>query len=74
MSKLPFKKMEVQDRFTPERIMTFTRPREDSDVIIVQTHGDKPYAEPRADFHLDAGTLKVVAEVLGLPAIGNHKS
>ncbi len=63
----PFKKMEVCDTFTPERVMIFTRPREDNDTIIIQTRGDASYAFPRADFHLDAGTLKVVAEVLGLP-------
>ena len=67
----PFKQMEVCDAFSPERVMTFTRPHEDNDTIIIRTRGDYPYAEPREDFHLDAGTLKVVADVLGLPA--THK-
>ena len=73
-AKPPFKQMEVCDTFSPERVMTFTRPRQDNDTIIISTRGDAPYAEPRADFHLDAGTLKVVADVLGLPAIVNRKS
>lgn len=62
MSKLPFKKMEVADRFSPERIATFERPHAHNDTIVINTAG-------ATDFHLDAGTLKVVAEVLGLPAI-----
>ena len=57
MSELPFKKVEVCDRFTPERIATFARPHEDNDTIIINTSGAK-------DFHLDAGTLKVIADVL----------
>ena len=67
MSKPPFKKMEVADRFSPERVATFERPQENNDTIIINTAG-------AADFHLDAGTLKVVAEVLGLPSIVNRKS
>lgn len=66
MSKLPFKKMEVCDRFSPERIATFERPQENNDTIIINTNGV-------ADFHLDAGTLRVVAEVLGLPSRPNSQ-
>jgi len=54
--------MEVADRFSPERIATFERPHAHNDTIVINTAG-------ATDFHLDAGTLKVVAEVLGLPAI-----
>jgi hypothetical protein len=61
MSKLPFKQMEVVDRFTPERIATFERPQADNDTIIIRI-------EQAGDFHLDAGTLKVIAEVLALSA------
>ena len=58
----PFKRMEVCDLFSPERVATFARPLADSETIVINTHG-------ASDFHLDAGTLKVVADVLGLPAI-----
>ena len=63
MSKLPFKKMEVCDVFTPELVATFERPQEDNDTVVItiparhMSHGQ---------FHLDAGTLKVIADVLQL--------
>lgn len=58
-----FKRMEVCDVFTPELIATFERPREDNETIVItiparhMSHGQ---------FHLDAGTLKLIAEVLQL--------
>ena len=58
MSNPPFKQMEVCDRFTPEIKATFTRPREDNETIVITT-------EQPGDFHLDAGTLQVVATILG---------
>lgn len=59
MSNPPFKQMEVCDVFAPERVMMFERPREDHETIIIRT-------ERTGDFHLDAGTLRVIAEVLAL--------
>ena len=56
MSNPPFKRMEVCDRFTPESMATFTRPRENHDTIIISI---RP-----GDFHLDADTLRLVAETL----------
>ena len=49
--------MEVCDVFSPEVKAVFERPREDNDTIIIRT-------EQPGDFHLDAGTLKVIAEML----------
>ena len=57
MSNPPYKRLEVADRFSPEKLATFTRPREDHDTIIIEIHNP-------GEFHLDAGTLRVVAEVL----------
>jgi len=49
--------MEVCDVFSPEIKAVFERPREDNETIIIRT-------ESPGDFHLDAGTLKVIADVL----------
>lgn len=52
-----FKRCEVEDLFSPERKATFERPHEDNDTIVINTNG-------ATDFHLDAGTLNVIAEIL----------
>ena len=57
MSNPPFKQMEVCDRFSSVQMATFIRPDEKDETIIIRT--DRP-----GDFHLDAGTLKIVADVL----------
>lgn len=56
MSNNP-QRFEVSDRFTPERKAIFERPREDNDTIVITI-------PPGSDFHLDAGTLRVIADVL----------
>lgn len=62
-----FKRMEVCDLFTPERIATFERPSETNDTIIIRT-------EQPGDFHLDAATLRVIAEVLHKGGAKNPQS
>jgi hypothetical protein len=57
MPKPPYKQIEVRDQVTPERLATFTRPSQDDDAIVIQIHNP-------GCFHLDAGTLKLVADLL----------
>ena len=52
-----FKRMEVHDVFSPDRIVTFERPTEKDDTIVISQNFP-------GDFHLKAATLKVVAEVM----------
>lgn len=52
-----FQRIEVADVFTPGRKAVFSRPIETNDTIVV-------VVPPGGDFHLDAGTLRVIAEVL----------
>ena len=54
--KLPFKRLEVCDLFTPERIAVFERPHEGDEIVVINIDGK--------DFHLDAGTLKVIGDVM----------
>jgi hypothetical protein len=54
--KLPFKKLDVADLFSPERIATFERCSEKNQIVIIKTDG--------RDFHCDAGTMKVIGDVL----------
>lgn len=57
MSKLPaFKRVELEDRFTPERTATFERPLATNDTVIVKTDG--------RDFHLDTAQLQTIATLL----------
>lgn len=49
--------IEVADLFSPERKATFERPREDNDTIVITI-------PPGSDFHLDASTLRIIADVL----------
>jgi hypothetical protein len=57
----PFKSIDVADVFTPELLATFKRPHEDNDtIVIIIPDRHKSHAQ----FHLDAGTLRVIAEVL----------
>ena len=53
----PFQQITVSDTRHRERIAIFSRPAEARDTIIITT-------PPGGDFHLDAGTLNIIAEVL----------
>ena len=55
--------MEVCDLMEPELIATFARPHEDDEAIIITIPARHM---SHAQFHLDAGTLKVIADVLQL--------
>jgi hypothetical protein len=55
MSELYFKRLEIRDVFTPERVAVFERVREDSDIVRIAVGGE---------FYCDAGTLRIAAEVL----------
>jgi hypothetical protein len=63
MTKVAFKKLEVCDLFTPERIASFERPHEQDDTLVIHLDGK--------DFHLGAPTLETIAAVLAKPKIQN---
>ena len=57
MSNPPYKAMQVADVFTPERLVTFERPKADHDTVIIRIRG-------AADFHLKASTLREVGTIM----------
>jgi len=58
-----FKRIEAADVFTPELLATFERPHQDNDTIVITIPARHM---SHAQFHLDAGTLRLIAEVLHL--------
>ena len=66
--KLPFKSMTVTDVCTPGRIAVFTRPSEADEIVVITVKQVK--------FYCDAGTLRVVGEVMGnqKPKSNAHKN
>ena len=70
MSNPPYKLMQVADVFTPERLVTFERPKADHDTVIIRVPGAE-------DFHLTANSLKIIGQVMAFnppSAIVNRKS
>ena len=70
MSNPPYKLMQIADVFTPERLVTFERPKADHDTVIIRVEGAE-------DFHLKAHTLREVAIIMTFTpqsAIVNRKS
>ncbi len=62
--QLPFKRLEVCDVFTPTKIAVFERPHEADEIVVINIG--------REEFHCDAGTLKVIGDVMvGMPPRAN---
>ena len=53
---LPFKRLEVCDVFTPQKIAVFERPHEADEIVVINIG--------REEFHCDAGTLKMIGDLM----------
>lgn len=54
---VPYQVMTAEDIRQPGRLCTFLRPAQDNDTILIQITAP-------GDFAIDAGTLRVIAEIL----------